>query len=220
MTHTDIMFQLVFLRKKIELVLEWLFNQKTCKKNRIKKYHWPNMETTSLVIVELVLLPTSDKRWVIFMCQSQVEWLFTVNHLLIRRQCLLIDLGKQLQECTQKTQMNFPAIDFSLQRNYSIFLIWWLWEKLGQIEPRRLSFGDNKKQFNVVSTLTRKKEVVVLRLREIVVARSFGLNMTSVLVVKYGDVSNEQRTMEINVWEKHVWTKCELGTKFQFFSRI
>lgn len=50
-----------------------------------KKYHWPNMETTSLVIVELVLLPTSDKRWVIFTCQSQVEWLFTVNHLLIRR---------------------------------------------------------------------------------------------------------------------------------------
>lgn len=79
------MFQLVFLRKKIELVLEWLFNQKACKKNRIKKYHWPNMETTSLVIVELVLLPTSDKRWVIFTCQSQVEWLFTVNHLLIRR---------------------------------------------------------------------------------------------------------------------------------------
>lgn len=37
MTHTDIMFQLVFLRKKIELVLEWLFNQKACKKNRIKK---------------------------------------------------------------------------------------------------------------------------------------------------------------------------------------
>lgn len=85
MTHTDIMFQLVFLRKKIELVLEWLFNQKACKKNRIKKYHWSNMETTSLVTVELVLLPTSDKRWVIFTCQFQVEWLFTVNYLLIRR---------------------------------------------------------------------------------------------------------------------------------------
>lgn len=47
--------------------------------------HWPNMETTSLVTVELVLLPTSDKRWVILTCQSQVEWLFTVNHLLTRR---------------------------------------------------------------------------------------------------------------------------------------
>lgn len=107
MTHTDIMFQLVFLRKKIELVLEWLFNRKACKKNRIKKYHWPNMETTSLVFVELVLLPTSDKRWVIFTCQSQVEWLFTVNHLLIRRQCLLIDLGCSCRSAPKKHRWIF-----------------------------------------------------------------------------------------------------------------
>lgn len=72
-------------KKKNRISFRVAFNQKACKKNRIKKYHWPNMETTSLVIVELVLLPTSDKHWVIFTCQSQVEWLFTVNHLLIRR---------------------------------------------------------------------------------------------------------------------------------------
>lgn len=35
--------------------------------------------------------------------------------------------------------------------------------------------------------------------REIVVTRSIGLNMSSVLVVKDGDVINEQRTIEINV---------------------
>lgn len=67
-----------------------------------------------------------------------------------------------------------------------------------------------------MSTLTRKKEVVVLRLREIVVARSFGLNMTSVLVVKYGDVSNEQRTMEINVWENMYGQSANLGRNFNF----
>lgn len=37
--------------------------------------------------------------------------------------------------------------------------------------------------------------------RELVVTRSIGLNMTSVLVVKDGDVINEQRTMQINVGE-------------------
>lgn len=67
-----------------------------------------------------------------------------------------------------------------------------------------------------MSTLTRKKEVVVLRLREIVGTRSIGLNMTSVLVVKYGDVSNEQRTMEINVWENMYRQSANLGRNFNF----
>lgn len=37
--------------------------------------------------------------------------------------------------------------------------------------------------------------------REVVVTRSIGPNMTSVLVVKDGEVINEQRTIEINVCE-------------------
>lgn len=45
------------------------------------------------------------------------------------------------------------------------------------------------------------KQEVYEDTRELVVTRSIGLNMTSVLVVKDGDVINEQRTMEINVGE-------------------
>lgn len=37
--------------------------------------------------------------------------------------------------------------------------------------------------------------------REVVVTRSIGPNMTSVSVIKDGEVINEQRTMEINVCE-------------------
>lgn len=45
------------------------------------------------------------------------------------------------------------------------------------------------------------KQEVYEDTRELVVTRSIGLNMTSVLVVKDGDVINEQRTMQINVGE-------------------
>lgn len=87
---------------------------------------------------------------------------------------------------------------------------------LGDGRLDRTAPVNNKKQFNVVSTLTRKKEVVVLRLREIVVTRSIGLNMTSVLVAKYGDVSSEQRTMEINVWEIMYGQSANLARNFKF----
>lgn len=87
---------------------------------------------------------------------------------------------------------------------------------LGDVRLDRTAPVNNKKQLNVVSTLTRKKEVVVLRLREIDVTRSIGLNMTSVLVVKYGDVSNEQRTMEINVWENMYGQSANLARNFKF----
>lgn len=42
---------------------------------------------------------------------------------------------------------------------------------LGDVRLDRTAPVNNKKQFNVVSTLTRKKEVVFLRLREIVVTK-------------------------------------------------
>lgn len=87
---------------------------------------------------------------------------------------------------------------------------------LGDGRLDRTAPVNNKKQFNVVYTLTRKKEVVVLRFCEIVVTRSIGLNMTSVLVVKYGDVSNEQRTMEINVWENMYGQSANFARNFKF----
>lgn len=90
---------------------------------------------------------------------------------------------------------------------------------LGDVRLDRTAPVNNKKQFNVVSTLTRKKEVVVLHLREIVVTRSIGLN-DQCLGCKYGDVSNEQRTMEINVWENMYGQSANLARNFKFFSRI
>lgn len=88
MTYTDIMFNWSFSEKKNGIIYRVALKPKGMQEEHDKKAsvnHWPNMETTSLVTVELVLLPTSDKRWVILTCQSQVEWLLTVNHLLTRR---------------------------------------------------------------------------------------------------------------------------------------
>lgn len=67
------------------------------------------------------------------------------------------------------------------------------------------------------------KQEVYEDTRELVVTRSIGLNMTSVLVVKDDDVINEQRTMQINVGENmdkvRTFLRKELWKKFQFFSR-
>lgn len=60
--------------------------------------------------------------------------------------------------------------------------------------------------------------------RDIVVTRSIGLNMTSVLVVKDGDVINEQRTMDIIVCENMdrqsatIFAQKKFGRNF-YFSR-